>query len=278
MRKLVARVQNSHLTLLLKGCGVITELVQKDAQRPDVALLVNGLPPVDVYHFRTAILHRGVLLDVILNQTSLGSIGSSWARGRSGAEIAELVHPGGAVRGNQDVLNLQVAVEERRLEVVHAGNTLGDVTEDVEDLGLGQAVLEARVHEVDQAPAGAELHEQEDLVSPSLKLRGVRVDVGDDLAVALELLHGLDLGPHVCQRVLVRHSDALEHSDIILVPRLVGHPDNVDMGEAALGEIFLDNDAVVADLHLGAGGKGAGGRIVVDGVVGSVEGARAVHG
>lgn len=278
MRELVARIQDGHLPLLLKRCCVITELVQEDTQRPDVALLVNGLSPVDVYHFRAAILHCGMPLNVIFYQTALGGVGGSWTRRRGRAKVTQLVHLCGAVSGYQDVLDLEIAVQKRRLKVVHAGDTLGDVGEDVQDLGLGQAVLQARVHEIDQAPAGAELHEQEDLVPPSLELRGVRVDVGDDLAVALELLHGLDLSPHVRQRVLVRHGDALEHRRVVLVPRTVGHLDNVDVCEAAFGKVLLDDDAVAAALHLGAGGKGTGGRIVGDGVVGSVEGARAGDG
>ena len=140
---------------------------------------------------------------------------------------------------------------------MHAGNTLGSVGEDVENLWLGEAVLESRVHKVDEAASTTVLHEQEDLISAAFELRGVGVDVGNDFGVASELLHGLDLVPHVCQSLLVGDSDAFEDSgiggNIVVGGEGRGEADDVDVGKAAFGQVLFDDNAMGANLDLCAG-------------------------
>lgn len=256
-------VQDGHLAELFKGRGVVAQLVEQDAQGPDVAFLVNGLLTVDVYHFRATVLQGRMALHIILDETALGGRGGGGPRGRRGAKVAELVR-GVAVDGcDEYILDLEIAVQERWLQVVHGGDALGHVGEDVQDLGLGQAVLQACVHQVDEAAARAELHEQKDLVAAALELRGVRVEVGDNLGVAVELLHRLDLGTHVGEGVLVGAGHALEHGRSRQARRLnrLGDAHQVDVGETALGQVLFDGNAVRADLHLGARGEGARGRV-----------------
>ncbi|KAH0495828.1 hypothetical protein TgHK011_009357 [Trichoderma gracile] len=75
--------------------------------------------------------------------------------------------------------------------------------------------------------------------------------------VPLEALHRLDLGAHAPQGLLIGHGDSLQHGQVGAVDGL-GQLDEVDVCEAALGQVLLDLHAVVADLDLGARGKGAG--------------------
>lgn len=53
---------------------------------------------------------------------------------------------------------------------MHASDALGDVGENVQDFGLGQTVLQSRVHEVDQPGPVTVFHQQENLVTPTLQL------------------------------------------------------------------------------------------------------------
>ena len=82
------RVQNGHLSLILKWGSIIAQFVQQDPQCPDIALLVNWLFPVDIDHFRTAVLKSCMTLNIVLNQAALGSIRGRWPWRSSGPEIA----------------------------------------------------------------------------------------------------------------------------------------------------------------------------------------------
>ncbi|KAK1777806.1 hypothetical protein QBC45DRAFT_415773 [Copromyces sp. CBS 386.78] len=140
---------------------------------------------------------------------------------------------------------------------MHAGNTFGNIREDVEDLGLGQTVLQPGVHEVDKTAAIAVFHQEEDLVAAgATHLRGMRIDIGDDGLVALEALHGLDLGAHAAEGLLVRHGDPLEHGQVGAIDRR-RQLDQIDMCKTAFGKVLLDDNSVGAALDLGAGRKGA---------------------
>ena len=57
--------------MFLKGSRVIAEFIEKDAQSPDIALLVDRSPEVDVNHFRSAILEGGVSVEVRLKHAEL---------------------------------------------------------------------------------------------------------------------------------------------------------------------------------------------------------------
>ncbi len=256
--KPVARIQNRKLSLVLKRRSIIAELVQEDAECPDVGLFVEGLLSVDVDHFGTSILKGGVFLNILVHQPTLdnGSGRRPWRRSR--AEITKHEATTSGARGDEDIFNLDVAVQQRGLQIVHAGDALSNVGKDAKDLGLRQAVLQASVHKVDEAATVAKLHEQEDLVAATAQLRGVRVHVGNYGTVALEALHGLDFGAHASQALLVGDSDALEDSEVGPLDG-GGELDEVDVGEAALGEILLNHDAVAANLNLGAGSERACG-------------------
>lgn len=251
-------VQDGHLPHLFKGRSVVTQLVQQDAQRPDIALLVYGLFAVYVNHLRTAVLQRSMPLHIVFDQPALGGCCSSGPGRCRGAKVAELVYLVPRDGRYQDVFDLEVAMEERGFEVVHGRNALDDVGEDMENLGLRQSMLQPRVHEVDETAPRAELHEQKDLVSARLELRSVRVHVGDNLAVSLELLHRLHLGAHVGECIFVGTGYSLQHRRLGCAVVGLGDADEVDVREAALGEVLFDCDAVVAYLDLGARRKGAG--------------------
>lgn len=189
-------------------------------------------------------------LNVILDKPALSSGRGRRSRGRRGSKIAQLVDRGTPGQGDQNILDLEIPVQQGRLEIVHARYPFGDIREDGQDLGLRQPVLQPRVHEVDETPSGAVLHEEKDLVAAALELGGMGVNIGDDVPVALQLLHCFHLGPHVGQRGLVRDRDSLEDGDIRTIDDL-GEADDIDMGESTFGKVLLYDNAMAADLHFG---------------------------
>lgn len=57
------------------------------------------------------------------------------------------------------------------------------------------------------------------------------VDVCHDMALTPKLLHSFDLGPHICQSLLVGNGDSFEHGSVVAIDRL-REPYKVDMCEA----------------------------------------------
>lgn len=113
--------------MLLKGCGVIAELVEEDAQRPDIALFVNWSPQVDVDHFWCSVLESRVPIEVGFKRTNFLVIGGYAPYRCSAAKIAELV---GCGRGLEDVLDLEIAMEEWGLEGMHSGKAFANIDKD----------------------------------------------------------------------------------------------------------------------------------------------------
>lgn len=222
------------MPLILKGSSVVAELVEENTEGPYVGLFVDGLPPIDINHLRAPILQRSVLLNVFVKETTVGHRGRGRAGGRGGAKVAELESLRAAAVGDEHVLDLEIAVQKGGLEVVHAGDALGYIGKNGKDLGLCQAVLQARVHKVDETAAIAVLHQEEDLVAATAQFRGVGVNVGDDGAVALEALHRLDLGSHAAEGILVGHGNSLEDGEIGAGDR-AGELDEIDVGKATFG-------------------------------------------
>jgi len=231
-RELVASIENGHLAHFFKRSGVITQLVKKDTQCPDIALLINWLFPIDINHLRTPILERGMPLNVILDQSALGGRGSRGTRGSSRTKITQFVERDTSTARYEDVLNLKIPVQQGRFEIVHARHTFRHVGEDLDDLGLRQPILESRVHKINKTPSRAELHEKKDLITTSAQLRRMGVNVLDNMPVTLELLHRLDLRPHIGERGLVRNSHPLQHSRFGAIDGM-GQSHDVDMGETA---------------------------------------------
>lgn len=62
----------------------------------------------------------------------------------------------------------------------------------------------------------------------------MRVDVGYDVTLALQFLHGLDFRPHTGQGLLVGDSDSLEHSAIVAIDGF-GEPHKIHMCKSAFG-------------------------------------------
>jgi hypothetical protein len=258
MRIFERGIENSHLADLLKRSGVVAQFVQQDTQSPNVALFINGLPAPDVDHFWTSVLHSRVPLDIFFNQSALLCGGSSWPRSSGTAKITKLVNRTLCRVCDEHIFDLQVSVQERRLEVVHGSQTLADVAKNVQDFGLGQAVLQTRVHKVNQTTARAKLHEQKDLVAAALELAGVAVKVCDNVLVSLQLLHRLDFCTHVGEGILVRTGNSLEHGDGVFGRGILGrYADRVDVGKTSLGKVLFDYYTVGADLDLGAWRKGS---------------------
>lgn len=99
---------------------------------------------------------------ILLDGANFGGCGWGFEScGGCRAEVAQLVR---FLARLQDVLHFQVAVEQGRLEVVHARDSFEDLDEDGEDFGLGEPFSQSPVHHVDDASSGAVLHEDKHLM------------------------------------------------------------------------------------------------------------------
>jgi hypothetical protein len=136
-RKPEAGIEDGQLALVLERGRIIAQFIQQNSQCPNIRLFVYRLLSVYINHFRTPILKGGMLLDILVHEATLDNGCGGGTRRRGRAKIAELEALGGALGGDEDIFNLEIAVEQRGLEVVHACDALGDVGKDVEDLGLG---------------------------------------------------------------------------------------------------------------------------------------------
>lgn len=138
--------------LVLEGGGIVAQLVQQHAQRPDIALLVDVAPLIEVDHFGRPVLDRCDPVELRLEPLDLvDCIELEGVREQSrAAEVAQLV---GAACRLEDVLDLQVPMEDLGGEGMHVCEGVGDSEEDVEDLRLREAYLEVLVHDVYQATA-----------------------------------------------------------------------------------------------------------------------------
>ena len=128
----------------------------------------------------------------------------------------------------ENIFDLEVPVEQRRLEGVHRSEALAHVDEYGEDFGLGKALTEATVHHVDDATTRTKLHEDEDLIRPVRHAMPCSVKEEDNVGVAFEdalgvacscelqaryidTHHDVDLLLDLCEHPLVGHSNPLEH-------------------------------------------------------------------
>ena len=87
-----------------QGRRVVAQLVEEHSKRPDVALLVDDSPLVDVDHLGRTILDRRVRVDVELDLAHLSDRRGRGTRGRDGTEVTQLERVG---RGLKDVLDLR---------------------------------------------------------------------------------------------------------------------------------------------------------------------------
>jgi hypothetical protein len=192
---LVLGVENCERSVLLERCRVIAELVEQDSERPDICrsssrsalpsplpqahsrhtnLLVVTLPPPDIDELGRPVLKRRRFVDLEFELLYLVDSRRNVLpaeRSRRAPEIAQLVR---LRRREEDVLNFEIAMNERRGLVVHVRDGLGcavksqlesartqkgaathldSIAENFEDLALGQAVLKPGVHHVDDSSA-----------------------------------------------------------------------------------------------------------------------------
>lgn len=86
----------------------------------------------------------------------------------------------------------------------------------------------------------------------------MRVDIGYDVGLAPEFLHGFDFCSHTGQSVLIRYSNSLEHSTIVAIDRL-GKPDKINMCKSAFGQVSYNDDSMPTDLYFCSWSEGSGG-------------------
>lgn len=149
---------------------------------------------------------------------------------------------------------------------MHGSKTLAYIDEDGEDLSLCEAFAKTAVHHVNDASAGAELHEDEDLIRPVCHAMPCSVKEEDNVGVAFEdalgvacscelqarytdTHHDVDLLLDLREHSFVWDSDSLENMMGSVVDRL-GGPHEIDMGEAAWKEVGLRwlGDVATTDL------------------------------
>lgn len=90
-RKFKACIQDSHLAALFERRCIVTQLVEKHSERPDIALLVNRLFPIDINHFWASILQGGMSSDVIVDTLTFCSIGCGWSGGGRRTKVTQLI-------------------------------------------------------------------------------------------------------------------------------------------------------------------------------------------
>lgn len=84
----------------------------------------------------------------------------------------------------QDVFNLEVSVDDRRLALMQAGHGLAGVTEDVEDLCLTEAHIQPLVHLLHHLTRFTVFHEDQDLPDAVRHSVDCGVQVSDNVLVA----------------------------------------------------------------------------------------------
>ena len=149
---------------------------------------------------------------------------------------------------------------------MHGSKTLAYIDEDGEDLSLCEAFAKTAVHHVNDASAGAELHEDEDLIRPVRHAMPCSVKEEDNVGVAFEdalgvacscelqarytdTHHDVDLLLDLRKHSFVWDGDTLENMMGSVVDRLCS-PHEIDMGEAAWKEVGLRwlGDVATTDL------------------------------
>mmetsp|Transcript_39450 Transcript_39450/g.91523 ORF Transcript_39450/g.91523 Transcript_39450/m.91523 type:complete len:288 (+) Transcript_39450:820-1683(+) len=150
--------------IVLEGMSVEGQGVQDATQHPNVHLLTDrvalSVVQLDVGHLRWPVEHRHCLVDLLLQLHQSGS----WKLLRrhvlstARAEVAELPV---AISALQDVLHLEVAVLDWRLLRVKMTDSIDDLHERIQHFSRGEFAVLA-VHEVEEVPTAAELHEEFD--------------------------------------------------------------------------------------------------------------------
>ena len=131
---------------------------------------------------------------------------------------------------------------------MHGSESFAYIDEDGEDLSLCEAFAKTAVHHVNDASAGAELHEDEDLIRPVRHAMPCSVKEEDNVVVAFEdalgvacscelqaryidTHHDVDLLLNLGKHALVRNGDTLEDMVCGVVDGGRG-ADEIDVGEA----------------------------------------------
>src|SRR5215471_1549913 len=111
---------------------------------------------------------------------------------------------------------------------MHASDALCYIGENLQDLRLSQPILQPSIHKIDQAASSTKFHEKKHLIATTLELGSVRIEIGDNMPVASQLFHRLDLGPHVRQSDFVRDGHSLQHGRFNSIDGL-REPNDVDV-------------------------------------------------
>lgn len=111
----VARIEDSQLPLILERGCVVAKLVKQYAKCPNVAFFVHWLLPIDIHHLGTPVLQCRMFLNVLVHQSALDHCGRRRLRRSSRAEVAQLESLRRSPGGDQDVLDFNVSMQQRRL-------------------------------------------------------------------------------------------------------------------------------------------------------------------
>jgi hypothetical protein len=222
------------VSLGAQGC------VRVAAWQRRTSLLVDRSPLVDVDHLGRAVLHRRVRVDVELDLLDLLERLGRRARVGRAAKVAQLKRP---LAGLEDVFDLEVAVDKGLWpERVHLGDALADVDKDLEDLLLRQARLEPRVEQVNDAAAGAELHQNQDLMRAVRQVEGIGVVQMNDVRVTAEQFLGGGRSNDSSRGKGVRWAGVSELASMVIAsptPDSSCESDNLDIAQVTAGESIL---------------------------------------
>lgn len=170
--------------LLSEKGGEISLRNQKHPNKILTSFFVDRPSLVDVYHFRSAVLERGVRANLDLELPHLLDGSRRRFGGRDTPEITQLET---LLARLEDVFDLEVPMDKRfGGDRVHLGHPFAHVHKDLEDLLLRQPGLKSAVHQINDPSARTELHQDQHLVRAVWEMERVGVEKVDDVGVTSE--------------------------------------------------------------------------------------------
>mmetsp|Transcript_78425 Transcript_78425/g.229946 ORF Transcript_78425/g.229946 Transcript_78425/m.229946 type:complete len:240 (+) Transcript_78425:1217-1936(+) len=173
--------------VVLEGMPVEGQRVQDAAEHPDVALLADGVAllevQLDVSHLGRPVEHGHGLVDVLLDVHERRPWEFLWRHdlGAARTKIAELPRPT-ALHTPQDVLHLQVPVLDGRTLGVEMADPIDNLHERLHHVARREVAVLA-VHEVEEVPTAAQLHQHLHSAHTSRMLRGGIAEALHDVRV-----------------------------------------------------------------------------------------------
>lgn len=127
-------VDDSQLGAILERMSIEAEQVEHTAESPDVTARVDSLIAVEVEHLGRSIHGRGLLGDLVLDETALVGRPRVVGRKHLGGGAPEVAQFYLERRRDEEILELEIAVNDGRLLAVHVLHGSTHLIEDLQHL------------------------------------------------------------------------------------------------------------------------------------------------